>query len=72
MRLKAKRIRDGFLIPMIHGLEDKEEIEVEIKDLDYIEKFWREIALGTHTAELEDDELLFQAYWRFQNEKHID
>jgi len=31
MKIKAKRVKDGFLIPLIDGLKDKEEIEVEIK-----------------------------------------
>jgi len=32
MKIKAKRTKDGFLIPLIKGLEEKEEIEVEIKE----------------------------------------
>jgi len=32
MKVKAKRTKDGFLIPLIKELEDKEEIEVEIKE----------------------------------------
>ena len=32
MKIKAKRTKNGFLIPLINGLEDKEEILVEIKE----------------------------------------
>ncbi len=31
MKVKARRVKDGFLIPLIEELKDKEEIEVEIK-----------------------------------------
>lgn len=30
MRVKAKRVKDGFLIPALEGYEDKDEIELEI------------------------------------------
>jgi len=32
MKIKAKRTKDGFLIPLIKGLEDKEETLVEITE----------------------------------------
>lgn len=32
MRVKAKRVKGGFLIPLLSGLENKKEIEVEIKE----------------------------------------
>ncbi len=31
IKVKAKRVKNGFLIPLVKGLENKEEIEVEIK-----------------------------------------
>lgn len=42
MRLKAKRVKEGFMIPMIKGFENKEEIEVEIINKAYIEKTFTE------------------------------
>jgi len=32
MKIKAKRTKDEFLIPLINELEDKEEILIEIKE----------------------------------------
>jgi UV DNA damage repair endonuclease len=46
MKLKAKRVKDGFLIPLIDELKDKDEIEVEIKEkkstefLDFLKKVY--------------------------------
>ncbi|MCX7724110.1 MAG: hypothetical protein N2042_02545 [Thermodesulfovibrio sp.] len=53
MRLIAKRVKDGFLIPIIEGLEDKSEIEVEIIEEiklnklsdSYIWRHWRELIM---------------------------
>ncbi|WP_297213235.1 MULTISPECIES: hypothetical protein [Thermodesulfovibrio] len=42
MRLKAKRVKGGFMIPMIKGFENKEEIEVEIRNELGIEKTFTE------------------------------
>jgi len=46
MKIKAKRVKDGFLIPLIDELKDKEEIIVEIKEeestefLDFLKKVY--------------------------------
>lgn len=52
MKIKAKRVENGFFIPILRGLENLEEIEVEIvltdagnfKDLpeDFIIKHWKD------------------------------
>ena len=62
MKLKAKRVKDGFFIPMIKGLENKEEIEVEIieeeteflKFLENIYKGKENISKLTDEGALED------------------
>ena len=33
---------------------------------------WREIVMNTHSADLDDDEYLYEAAWEFYNEKHSD
>ncbi|RUM50239.1 MAG: hypothetical protein DSY47_02195 [Hydrogenothermus sp.] len=46
MKVKAKRVKEGFLIPLIDELQDKEEIIVEIieddstKFLDFLKKVY--------------------------------
>ncbi|MCX7760501.1 MAG: hypothetical protein N2Z81_04870 [Hydrogenothermaceae bacterium] len=77
MRVKAKRVKEGFLIPLIKGFEDKEEIEVEIEllskeqlDDEFVDKHWKALALDTVSGEREDDEIIYEAAWRFYNEKH--
>ncbi len=79
MRVKAKRTKDGFLIPLINELKDKDEILVEIKEdvktqhtEKYIKETWREIGMNTHSANRNDDEYLYEAAWEFYNEKHSD
>lgn len=65
MRVKAKRQKDGYLIPYIKEFGDLEEVEIEIKipqiiidsegrklSDDFIEKNWRELILtSTDTSE---------------------
>ena len=47
MKVKAKRVKEGFLIPLIDELKDKEEIVVEIEEetstefLDFLKKVYR-------------------------------
>ena len=33
---------------------------------------WREIGMNTHSADLDDDERLYEAYARFDRDKHSD
>jgi len=46
MKIKAKRVKEGFLIPLVDELKDKEEIIVEIKEeestefLDFLKKVY--------------------------------
>ena len=37
---------------------------------EYIEKNWREIGVGTHSSNLDDDERMYEAYGEFYSEKH--
>lgn len=37
---------------------------------EYIEKNWREIGMGTHSANLDDDERIYDACGKFYNDKH--
>ena len=65
MRVKARRTKDGFLIPLIQGFEDKEEIEVEIKEkigkTEFLE-FLYEIYKGRENiSKLTDEEALENA-----------
>ena len=79
MKVKAKRVKDGFLIPLIEELKDKDEIVVEIEEPakqkqewsdEYIEKHWRELGMNTNSTGADDDERLYEAAERFYSEKH--
>ena len=79
MKVKAKRVKDGFLIPLIEELKDKDEIVVEIKESakqkhewsdEYIEKHWRELGMNTNSTDADDDDRLYEAAVRFYGEKH--
>jgi hypothetical protein len=39
---------------------------------EYIKKHWREIGMNTHSADLDDDERMYEAAARFYHEKHSD
>jgi hypothetical protein len=41
-------------------------------DAEWAKKDWREIVMNTHSADLDDDEYLYEAAWEFYNEKHCD
>ena len=58
--------RDGVEIKNISSTDHQ-----EFND-QYIEDNWREILLGTHSANLDDDERLYKAAARFYNEKYSD
>lgn len=60
MRVKAKKIKDGFLIPLIDRFKDKDEIEVEIyeEETDFL-RFLREFYGGRENiSKLSDEEAL--------------
>ena len=79
MKVKAKRVKDGFLIPLIEELKDRDEIVVEIEESpeqernwsdEYIEKHWRELGMKTNSLDIDDDSRLYEAAEKFYNEKH--
>ena len=47
----------------------EEDNKTELSD-EYIEKNWKELGMNTHSADLDDDERLYDAAWEFYNEKH--
>ena len=38
----------------------------------YIKEHWRELGMNTHSADMDDDERLYDAAARFYNEKYSD
>ena len=38
----------------------------------FSEDNWKEIIMNTHSADIDDDEYLYEAAWEFYNEKHCD
>lgn len=79
MKVKAKRIEGGFLIPLLKGLENKDEIEVTIEiELEnqktftdeYIEENWKILLLNATRKPFKDDnEVLINAYTEYKHEK---
>jgi len=71
---------DLLLEKIVQLLEVFRNDGVEIKEIlkstqnnwsnEYIEKNWREIGMSTHSADLDDNEIKYEAYTRFQNEKY--
>lgn len=60
MRVKAKKVKEGFLIPLIDKFKDMEEIEVEIieKETDFL-KFLRRFYEGRkNISKISDEEAL--------------
>ena len=78
MKVKAKKTKDGFLIPFIDkNLESKESIEVEIplEELltdEYIKKHWQELIMTSGEPFVDDDERLPEAYSEYLKEKEKD
>jgi hypothetical protein len=74
MRIKAKRIKGGFLIPFFdESLRNKESINVEIplEELltdEYIEKHWLELVMTSTDPFIDDDERLPEAYCEYLKE----
>ena len=64
MRVKAKRVKEGFLIPLVDELQDKEEIIVEIKEDDSTEflDFLKRVYSGKENiSKISDEEALEDA-----------
>jgi hypothetical protein len=64
MKIKAKRVKEGFLIPLVDELKDKEEIIVEIKEekstefLDFLKKIYGD---KENISKISDEEALENA-----------
>lgn len=79
MRVKAKRTEGGFLIPLLKGLENKDEIEVTIEietenqktfTDEYIEENWKTLLLNATRKPFKDDyDVLIDAYREYMDEK---
>ena len=50
----------------------KQQNEKEMIDDKYIQEHWREMGMNTHSADLDDDERLYDAAVRFYSEKYSD
>jgi len=70
------------IIWFLKSFQDKgiEILNYETKDSDLIneederlvKKEWRDIVMNTHSANIEDDEYLYDAAWEFYSEKYSD
>ena len=70
------------IIWFLKSFQDKgiEILSCETKDSDLVneederlaKKEWRDIVMNTHSAEIEDDEYLYDAAWEFYSEKYSD
>jgi len=70
---KILKILDAFVDEGVRVIKDNisSSAKKEVKWTDeYIDKHWREIGMGTHSADLDDDERLYEAAARFYDEKH--
>ncbi len=79
LNVHNKDILDKLLWMLKHFENEEMEIIDYKKDLEqakwddeYVEKHWREIALNTDSADLDDDERLYEAYEEYYHEKHSD
>ena len=79
LNIHNKDIMDKLLWILRHfeneGIEIvdyKKDLEQAKWDNEYVEKHWREIALSTDSANLDDDERLYEAYEEYYYEKHSD
>jgi hypothetical protein len=48
--------------------KEKKDEKVWIRE--YIQEHWKEIGMNTHSADLDDDERMYEAAARFYHEKH--
>ena len=79
LNIHNKDVMDKLLWILRHFESEGIEIIDYKKDLEqakwndeYVEKHWREIALSTDSADLDDDERLYKAYEEYYHEKHSD
>ncbi|MGQ9623680.1 MAG: hypothetical protein ACUVTO_09735 [Candidatus Caldatribacteriaceae bacterium] len=56
MKLKAKRVKDGFLIPLVEELKDREEVEVEIVQKNEFLEFLKKVYNGRENISRTTDE----------------
>ena len=63
---KIIKILEVFRDDGVKIIEQKENAkEMESKD-------WREIVMNTHSADIDDDEYLYEAAWEYYSEKYSD
>lgn len=69
----ARKIIKLLNIFQDEGIEiiKKEESQKEWSD-EYVQEHWREIGMNTHSADIDDDEYLYEAAWEYFSEKHSD
>ncbi len=69
----ARKIIKLLNIFQDEGIEiiKKEESQKEWSD-EYVQEHWREIGMNTHSADIDDDECLYEAAWEYYSEKHSD
>jgi len=59
-------------IEILNYKESKDNLGKKEWDEEFAKKHWREIIMNTHSADLDDDEYLYEAAWEFYNEKYSD
>lgn len=80
LEIKNEMVKERLLWLLQHFKKDELEIIKDTSALvdsqpwsdEYIEQNWRELALGTQSAELDDDDRLYGAAIRYYDEKHPD
>jgi len=69
----ANKIIDNLNVFKDDGVEINQVVFKENKTKfsdEYIKKHWKELGMNTHSANLDDDERLYDAAWEFYSEKH--
>jgi hypothetical protein len=59
-------------IEILNYKESKDNLGKKEWDEEFAKKHWREIIMNTHSADIDDDEYLYEAAARFYNEKYSD
>ena len=71
LNIKNESIMDKLLWMLDHFKSDGVEISgIKTVDKEYIDKNWREIGMNTHSADLDDNDVKYEAYRVFYAEKH--
>jgi hypothetical protein len=65
-----KSFQDKGIEILNHETKDSDLINEEDERL--VKKEWRDIVMNTHSANIEDDEYLYDAAWEFYSEKYSD